>query len=767
VRSLTRTPLHLSASASASRRVTLALVGVLAGGAALGVGPHGGVSPAAAQIADALGRPLPSPDLPVGTIMVRIVAGNPGAPVAGTDVTLIVAGEPRIARTDAAGRATFAGLTPGATVQAKVTADGKDVTSHEFQVADSGGARVMMTTKPWNMSGAAGAAGPAGGEGGGAAGPMMGGGGGMMPDPRQLSGEPRPEQADAAGSITVRVTYDDLKDPSPPVGLPVTLVGYAADDTVVVVTKPTDEQGRVTWTDLDRSGGTSYFAMTLVPRGTAFDRVVSSPILLDAEVGVRLILSADKRTSTAPSLDDLAKLDKQEGAFPAGTIRVGIEGVPVPDMAIELVDASTGQVLTKGVAGAAPEAAELTGAVTFVAKPDVPVGTVDVRVVGVAAGDDGAGQPVPGAEVSISPVGATAPGAVSGKPALTSKTSPSGEVRMAMPGPGAFIATITINGKALRSEPFELAKSGGQLQVRATMPSAPRPQALLTLAARQGQVVYAQGRGRNELYRSLPFQPVAEHGTSISIYVYPRILFSFSLTSSVDDQFLGVQGRFEVKNYSFIPYRAGPDGMVLPLPARFKGAVVANQDQREVAVDQGNGFRIMRPIPPGGRGFQGGFSLPVEGGEVHWELELPLGAFQSGMEILATPGMTVDPPPGVTVEDGEGADHRVFKVLPQIQILPKQAMVMTVGGLPHTAAWKLWAPRWAGLLALIMMSGGLAYALWPKGVGARKADRARAVRRAQLLDELVELDRAGKDNKRRAQVLAELEQVWESTSSNG
>ena len=77
-------------------------------------------APALAQMAGALGKPLPSPDLEVGAVSVRVVAGSPQSPVVGTDVTLLVNGAPRVARTDAAGRAMFAGLPAGAKVTAKV-----------------------------------------------------------------------------------------------------------------------------------------------------------------------------------------------------------------------------------------------------------------------------------------------------------------------------------------------------------------------------------------------------------------------------------------------------------------------------------------------------------------------------------------------------------------------------------------------------------------------------------------------------------------------
>src|SRR4029079_11192821 len=52
-------------------------------------------APAVAQIPAALGKPLPSPDLPAGTVVVRIVAGSAASPVVGTEVTLLVNGTPR------------------------------------------------------------------------------------------------------------------------------------------------------------------------------------------------------------------------------------------------------------------------------------------------------------------------------------------------------------------------------------------------------------------------------------------------------------------------------------------------------------------------------------------------------------------------------------------------------------------------------------------------------------------------------------------------
>ena len=291
------------------------LIATLAGVASLTFAPV-----AHAQVPGAIGKPLPSSDLPVGTVSVRVIAGKVSDPVVGTDVTLVVNGTPRQARTDAGGRATFASLPAGATIQAKVTStdeDKKEFSSDEFQLSSESGERLMLSTRPFEPMG-----------GGGAAPFAGGGGGGGMPEPRQISGQPRPEANDQPGTYTVRLTYDDLADKTPPQGVAVFLVGFQADDKVVVFEQKSDAAGRAMFSNLDRTGATSYFAMTELPRGATTDRVVSTPAVLDSRGGVRLILSGDKRDSTGPAVDDISRIEKQEMAPEAGKIRIVLLGVP-------------------------------------------------------------------------------------------------------------------------------------------------------------------------------------------------------------------------------------------------------------------------------------------------------------------------------------------------------------------------------------------------------------------------------------------------------
>jgi hypothetical protein len=90
------------------------------------------------------GTPLPAPELPNGTITVRVVRERMGNNVAGQDVTLTIGQDKRTVKTDAQGRAQFDGLPSGASVQATTTVDGETLTSQQFAVPARGGVRVAL-----------------------------------------------------------------------------------------------------------------------------------------------------------------------------------------------------------------------------------------------------------------------------------------------------------------------------------------------------------------------------------------------------------------------------------------------------------------------------------------------------------------------------------------------------------------------------------------------------------------------------------------------
>lgn len=710
-------------------------VALAAAGGAVALVP----SPAAAQIAAALGRPLPSPDLPVGTVSVRVVAGSVASPVVGIDVTLLVNDAPRVARTDSAGRATFPGLPAGATVIAKaLDEDKQEKASEPFTIPDSGGVRVLISTKPFE-AGAGGA-------------PFAGGAGGAgMPEPRKLSGEARGEQSDPAGQLTVRVTYNDFKDT--PAGVPVALVGYSADDTVSYQEIKTDAAGRVQFADLDRSGGTSYFAMAELPRNGGADRLTSLPVILESQFGVRMALSGEKRDSTAPPVDDFGKADPQV-ATPAGKVQVVLEGVADASAHVTLIDAATHKPLSESDAQLAPaDPSRVQAHPEFELDASIPAGTLDVLVVG------GPGQtedPLKGIDVRV--IAANSDDPASG---LASATSADGTVRMALQASGPQKAVVTINGRQLVSDPFDLTRSGGKLAIVAHWEASGRPLAMLdTAGAAAGKVVYAECVFKKQHYRSMPVQLLEGSGTKLTVYVFPRVLFQFQLESEVEDELLAVRGRFEVKNFSWAPYRAGPDGLVLQMPAGHKGSVVQESDLNQVSVAQGEGFRIIRPVPPGGRTFHAAFSLPISAGKLAWSFGLPLGAYQSQLAIKKTPAMSLQLPQGVTSEDRQ-VPQGTYALIGPINIMPKQSMVMTIEGLPSPPTWRAWVQGIVGILVVCVMLGGVIVALRSRRpgetAGASGSDEAR---RQQLLDELVELERSGANPKRRDQLLSELERLW-------
>jgi hypothetical protein len=134
-----------------SRRLVLpALLGVAAMAAlplrAMGQTPPPGQMP---DLRAMSGRPLPVPDLPTGTVVLRVVRQSPANPAVGVEVTTTtrnLAGEARSgnAKTGADGRVTFEGLPTGAEFQATVTVDGERLDTVRFPLPRTGGVRIML-----------------------------------------------------------------------------------------------------------------------------------------------------------------------------------------------------------------------------------------------------------------------------------------------------------------------------------------------------------------------------------------------------------------------------------------------------------------------------------------------------------------------------------------------------------------------------------------------------------------------------------------------
>jgi hypothetical protein len=90
------------------------------------------------------GRPLPAPELPVGTVSVRVVRERMGNNVANQSVTLNADGRTLTATTDAQGRAQFADVPPGTTIAVEAIVDGETLRSQSFPVPSTSGVRVAL-----------------------------------------------------------------------------------------------------------------------------------------------------------------------------------------------------------------------------------------------------------------------------------------------------------------------------------------------------------------------------------------------------------------------------------------------------------------------------------------------------------------------------------------------------------------------------------------------------------------------------------------------
>jgi hypothetical protein len=94
------------------------------------------------------GQPLPAPDLPAGTISVRVVRGGFDKNLAGQSVEFTIDGKTRLETTDANGRCEVSGLKPGARVIATVNVDGERLTTQEITVGSTGIKILLAATDP-------------------------------------------------------------------------------------------------------------------------------------------------------------------------------------------------------------------------------------------------------------------------------------------------------------------------------------------------------------------------------------------------------------------------------------------------------------------------------------------------------------------------------------------------------------------------------------------------------------------------------------------
>ncbi len=715
------------------------------------------VARADAQPAAAIGKPLPDAKLRDGTVMLRVIAGDANKPLSGLEATIMVTppdgtspAMTRRARTDTDGRVTFSDIAPDAMVQLKApseAAEGGEVTSSTFPMPAAGGVRVLLSTLPFGggammppgPSGPAGPGGPGGGPGAATGAPAAGG---PPATPRAMSGQPRSEEGDAADSVTVRLSYDDFADPTPPAAQPVIIVGYRFDLHVAGRVVKSDAAGRAAFSGLDKRGATTYFSLALLPRGDDFDRLVSSPMILPGDQGLRVMLSGLKR-GAAEVADDLGTIDPQPGGgVPAGEVQVALAGLVAAGDPVELLDALTGKVVATTKAGPpTPNADTLTATWDGSDDPTLATGVLVVVVDENAARAAGATIEVRGRPSTLSSPPPPVPAGPVAEARWSATADQNGEARLSGVPVGVDLDLIvTIGGMPVPARTVKLPATGGRHE-QARVVWRPRGQgaARFTDVAPGPERAYlVRGYLRGQPCLSAPFQLTAKRGAAATVLIFPRLLFGFSLRASIHDIYLGVRGTFTLRNSSLAPYLPGiigkPEDLVIPLPKGFVGGTVDAQFAGAVSVDPTRGFILRDPVPPGGTSFVGHFSLKTDNGEVTWHLDLPFGTLESGMEIKRTSGMEVDVPPPMAA--GEAVDERgSWYVLSPISVQPKQSMVFKLTGLPRSAAWTRVSRIVVGLLVLLVVIAAISLALL-RPPAATEATRSRF---EELVDELAAL----------------------------
>lgn len=729
--------------------------------------------PAWAQMADALGKPLPASELEAGTVTVRVVDGAASKPLVGVAVDMVASdGAARTARTDAEGRATFARLAPGAVYRARVTSgEGeaqKTTESEALEIPSSGGLRVMLSTSPW--------------QGGDMAGVPAAGGMSGMPDPREMSGIPRPQPGDPAGQLTVRVVRGQMSNNV--ADHPVHLVGYDADGGVSLLTQRTDAGGRAVFQGLARDR-VAYYAMTVLPRQrgdrAVGDRVRSSIVMMPPEVGVRLLLAGEAEDGAAAPVDDLDRIEDQDPSLGPGEALVRVFGQTEGVGALELVQLDGGG--TRPVAQASLSAARPSGVRGMVGEPEVQssltAGALGVTVSRVTGSSSA--SPVTGATVEIEPVSPSDTGGDA--PSMHQLTNTQGLAVFAGLVPGArYRPVISVHGTRIEGAPFLVPESGGLgLGVNVAWSDAGGGEARFRdVPVAPDAVYYGRAQVGGRTYLTAPFQMVAERGASLRMVIIQLmdqpIAFSFHTQGIVDDVYMAFQSQLTIHNYSYAPWDPGPEGLVIPLPAGFVGAQVEDEMSHRVGKDPDRGFLWRGPVPPGGARITGWYSLPIDGGTMRFDLPLPHGAMNSMLILQQTPGMKVDLPPDVQGRAWSDPDGRQHYVIRNIDIRPEQRMVLTAMNLPQPAAWQRYVSWGVGAVVVGLLIWGLGGVFvrrkqdGPAAAGEERGGTSRRrklrKRREHLLDELVALE-ASKGalseqdyEKRRTKLTRQLESIY-------
>jgi hypothetical protein len=742
-----------------------------------------------AQMAGALGKPLADGKLADGSVTIRLVDGSPTKPIANHTITLVASdGKSQSARTGADGRATFAKLKGGVSYKAQTlieqqgSQEPKKLETDPFEQPKTGGLRFMLSAKPLTMPASA---------------PAQGG----MPDPRQMSGIARPQGGDPAGRLTVRAVQGAFSptDSDAPIGANVHLVGFHADGSVSIKTKEVADDGRVIFEHLSTTGQVAYHVLGIFERDGAQDRLMTrEPIALPPQVGLRLMLAGHGVDSNKPPADDIIFLgEAREEPIKPGRVLVrihvadGMSARLAQAKHVELLAVGDDSVISKapvmktqptaadvvGRAGRMPADAKAgPGAVSIaVVRPSQQKGVpgIVVRIEPAAESKDDAGgkQDSKDDDAVVAPSTPEDPAPAP----LTGHTDSRGLAIIGNLEAGKkYVAIATVFGKELETPPFEVTDEPAGFAFAVEWPDDVSQAVFEGVAGSPDRVYYARLPLRDQTLHSPPFQLTDAAGAAAPIFIYPQVLFRLHAGAELDDTRMWFQAQISLANPSSTPLATEKDGLLIPLPKGFLGASVQDEMTTRVKVDPDHGLLWRGALPPGQRDFMMSFALPVENGEIAFDLPLPYGLTAGQIVFEDLPGMKLDLPEGVRPIPRTMKNGRKFLMVAGITIDPQQRLVFGVRGLPVEPTWRVWVKLGVGLSVIALFAWALL------GVFARRAKSSPAATKPArrpdlLLDELARVETRYRDGdleetkykKERARLLKQLESVFDLNRKTG
>jgi hypothetical protein len=366
-----------------------------------------------------------------------------------------------------------------------------------------------------------------------------------------------------------------------------------------------------------------------------------------------------------------------------------------------------------------PDVRQMSGIPLPVA--DLPAGTVTVRVVRGTITDVVAGQ-------VVDLTGGAAP--------LSAKTNESGRAEFSGLQPGTRVkASTTVDGERIESQEFTIPTSGG-IRIALAAISAQTPP-----SARNG----SQAAGP------------AQAGT---VALSDRSRFVFE----IGDEALNSFALLEIVNAAAVPVATSqPVVFNLPSNALHPGLLEGSTPQASLS---GNRIIVNGPFAPGTTVVQFGYSLPISGGSLTIEQELPVALGQVSVMAQKVGDLQLQSP--------QIAEHRDMPLQGETFIVGKgpalpagQVIQFTFSGLPHHAVW----PRNLALtLAGLILAAGVWGARRRASPGHAEQERRKRLdaKRGRLLDELTSIEEQHRTNtidqaryaSRRRELLASLERVY-------